>query len=619
MVAPVDTLTDVTTQELGDPTTLELPDGAQRRPFVVCGENPLAYRLIEELTTQYDGFVIAIVRPGINQWVALMRELNNVEIVTADLLDRTAFITARLRHAEALALVDQDDANNVEAALLAQEINPNVRIVIRMNKLSLGERISELLNNGVVLSASAIAAPAFVAAALDEAATPPMTVGDRTVVGILRERTRADDVLAGLAVMGPRGTIPEVLPPDADARADLVLAKAKPAPPPRPPRASNATLFMSLVFGRRMRAVIGVFLVLYAIGTGVFALAQRTSWADAAYSALITALTGNATGEFTGLAQIAVVMLAILSVGFVPALTATVVDGLVRVRLQREAGGLYDPISHHIVVVGLGDVGSRVARALHDQGVNVVAVERDSQARGIPVARELRIPVIIGDAARSETLDRASVKTCRALIIASTDDVTNLETALLGQAAQRDLRVVLRLFDGEFADRVRRAFNINISRSVSYLAAPAFAAAMIGRQVIATIPVRRRVLLLAEVPVGMNSLIEHKTVASLTRPHELRLLAVRTSDQVLWRPSDGRPLRSTDRLIVAGTRAGLSRLLAETAPDSATNQDTPFRLLEPWEMPHERPGSADSGPSLPEGPGHNPPFGPADAGSTRPA
>ena len=555
----------MTTEEPGDPTTLELPDDSPRRPFVVCGENPLAYRLIEELTTQYEGDVIAIVRPGVNPWVQRMRELNNVEVVTAELLNRGAFIAARLRQADALALVDQEDADNVEAALLAQEINPTLRIVIRMNKLSLGERISELLNNGVVLSASAIAAPAFVAAALDEAATPPISIADRPVVGILRERTRTEDVLAGLAIMGPRGTVPEILPGDADERADLVLARSKPAPPPRPPRSSDRRLFLSLIFGRRLRAVIGVFLALYAIGTGVFAFAQRTNWVDAAYSALITALTGNATQDVTGLAQIAVVMLAILSVGFVPALTATIVDALVKVRLQREAGGLYDPIANHIVVVGLGDVGTRVVRALHNQGVNVVAVDRDPQARGLPVARGLHIPVIIGDAARTETLERTSVKTARALIVVSTDDVSNLETALLGLAARADLRVVIRLFDGEFADRVRRAFGITISRSVSYLAAPAFAAAMIGRQVLATIPVRRLVLLLAELPVAQGSLLEHKTVAMVNRPHEARLLAIQTSGQVLWRPSEGRPLRSTDRLVVVATRGGLSQLLADTS------------------------------------------------------
>src|SRR3712207_8666240 len=55
-----------------------------------------------------------------------------------------------------------------------------------------------------------------------------------------------------------------------------------------------------------------------------------------------------------------------------------------------------------------------------------------------------------------------------------------------------------RLFDGDFADRVERAFRIDVSRSVSYLAAPAFAAAMLQRDVIGAIPVNRRVLLIAD-------------------------------------------------------------------------------------------------------------------------
>jgi Trk K+ transport system NAD-binding subunit len=240
-------------------------------------------------------------------------------------------------------------------------------------------------------------------------------------------------------------------------------------------------------------------------------------------------------------------------------------------------------------VVGLGDVGTRVTRALYDQGVEVVAIERNPEARGVVVARELGIPVIIGDASRSEMLAAASVATCRALVIVSTDDVVNLETALLGRAERADLRVVLRLFDGEFADRVKRTFNIDQSRSVSYLAVPAFAAAMIGRQVLATIPVRRRVLLLAELPVSSGSAVEHKTVATLNRPHESRLLAIRTADQVLWRPSEGRPIRTTDRLIVVATRAGLGHLLADTTQSASDAEPAPYRLLEPWEIPHGRP------------------------------
>jgi Trk K+ transport system NAD-binding subunit len=586
-VAPVDTLCAVTDEAAQ--TTIEIPG---RRHFVVCGQTPMAYRLIEELITQYEGDVVAIVPPTPSPWVDRMHRLTGVQVMTAERLDAEAFQAAQLESADALALVDQDDAANVEAALVAQEVNPNVRIVIRMFKLSLGERISALLNNCAVL---------------DEAGTPPITVGDRTVVGIRRERSRAEDVLAGLAVLGPRGATPEVLAPDIDTRADFVLARAKPAPPPRPPKPPSSLRFLPIIFGRRLRLVIAVFLVLFVIGTAALAWAQDIPWTDAAYNALLTELTGNAAPDVTGAGRVAVVLLIIVSIALIPALTATIVDSLVKTRLQREAGGLYEPIDHHMVVIGLGDVGTRVTRALHDQGVQVVAIERDPEARGVQVARDLNIPVIIGDASRSETLDAASVATSRALIVVSTDDVTNLEIALLGRAARQDLRVVLRLFDAEFADRVRKAFNINISRSVSYLAAPAFAAAMLGRQVLAAIPVRRRVLLIAELPVAEGSAVEHQTVGTLNRPHESRLLAIRTADQVLWRPSDGRPIRSTDRLVLIATRLGLSHLLAETAP-AVTDDPAPYRLLQPWEIPH---GRRPVDPTSPEGP--------ADTSSTRPA
>ncbi len=624
------------TDATGEPNTTDmpLPMPSGQAQLVVCGENPLALRLVEMLLTQYERSVTAVVQPGTNRWTAGIRELPGVHVVMAEQLDRTTFASANLREADALALVGQDDAANVEAALLAQEINPDLRIVMRMSKQSLGERITALLHNCVVLSASAIAAPAFVAAAIGKAATPPIEVGDRTVVGILRERTQPSDVLAGLAVMGPRGSVPEVLPADADSRADLVLARSKPAPPPRPPRTSTASLVLSLLFGRRLRAIIAIFLALYLVGTVAVVLADgEQGLGDAAYGAIITALSGNPeVTSGTLAARIAIVVLTIMSLAIIPAITATVVDALVKLRLQREAGGLYDPIADHVIVVGLGDVGIRIIRALHNEGVEVVAIERDRNAPGVQIGRDLKIPVIIGEASRAETLERASIATAQALVVASTDDVTNLEIALLGLAAQPTVRVVLRLFDTEFADRVRRAFNIHTSRSVSYLAAPAFAAAMIGRAVLATIPVRRRVMLLAEIPVGERSLLEHRTVAVVNRPHEARLLAVRTVDKVLWRPSEGRPLRAAERIIVVATRAGLSRLLAESTSGSDT-ADTPYRLLAPWETtipggraprPHEpqarsgpRPLPAGSG--VAEGPRSEPPVRPADGGSTGPA
>ena len=515
---------------VGPEVTVELPDGGRRR-FIVCGDTPLAYRLVEELVHQYEAHVTAIFPPTRTIWTERISDTPGVTVVESDRLDQDTFTRAELERAHAIALVDQEDAGNVNAALLAQELNPDLRIVIRMFNRSLGDRMSKLLNNVAVLSAAAIAAPAFVAAALDETTTAPVTVADRTLVATRREGTRPEDIILGIAITENRDE-PETLPPAVDEpRTDIVLARSKPAPPPRPRRRQSRIRLVPILVGARLRLILGLLVALFVIGTAILAWVKDISWDQAAYLAVLTELgSADADPRATGVERITLVVLTLVSIALIPALTAAVVDAAVKARLRLESGALTEPISDHIVVVGLGDVGTRIVRTLNEAGIDVVAIEKDLHARGVQVARDLRIPVIIGDASRNETLLAASVSTSRALVVASTDDVTNLETALLGRAAKPDLKVVLRLFDGEFADRVQRAFSINTSRSVSYLAAPAFAAAMLGRHVIATIPIRRRVLLVAELPLGANSPLEHQSVSTVNRDHEVRLLAIRTGD-----------------------------------------------------------------------------------------
>jgi Trk K+ transport system NAD-binding subunit len=581
------------------------------RHFIVCGDNPLAYRLAVELRERYDGHVTAIIRPGQSVWSERIAAIGGIDVVITDRIDASAFARAHLGEADALALASTDDGGNIDAALVAQEIRPGIRIVLRMFNVSLAESMERMLDNCQVLSSAAIAAPAFVSAALDDHASAKINVADRTLVSIRRNRVDPKDVVMGLAVMGPSGTDPETLPAD-DNSADLVLAETKAPTRVRVRRRTSNLRVLPIIFGPRLRAVLALFLLVFVVGSVVLALfAPGMSFGDAMYTAVIAELSGNPETTTGIIAKTTLVVLTATSIALVPAITVTLVDALVRARLRREAGGLLEPISNHVIVVGLGDVGTRVLRALYDQGVDIVAIEKDPEARGVLVARELDVPLIIGDSSRTATLVAASVASCRSLVVSSADDVTNLETALKGRAENPDLRVVLRLFDGEFADRVKRAFKMDISRSVSYLAAPAFAAAMLGRYVIATIPVRRRALLLAELPVGENSPLEGDPAGAVHVEHESRLLAIRSGSQVLWRPSDGRPLRSTDRLVVITTRHGLGRLATRTATPAQLER-TPFGLLKSSQMPQFRPDSGEYG-------DRNPPVGPTDAGSPRTA
>ena len=153
-------------------------------------------------------------------------------------------------------------------------------------------------------------------------------------------------------------------------------------------------------------------------------------------------------------------------------------------------------------MVGLGNVGTSVTGQLHDLGFDVVCVDNNPGAPGIPMARQLGLPVVIGDAFREETLRAASLETCLALVSVTSSDIVNLETALTARALREDLRIVLRLTDDDLAERMQKTTGNIISRSVPYLAAPAFAAAMLEHQVLRTIAVGRHVLLIADVRAG---------------------------------------------------------------------------------------------------------------------
>jgi len=261
--------------------------------------------------------------------------------------------------------------------------------------------------------------------------------------------------------------------------------------------------------------------------------------------------------------QISQLVITAAGMALVPLITAVIVEGLVNARLAVTSGRLLTAYEGHVVVVGLGNVGTRVIRSLRDFGITVVAIDKSDNARGVALARELEIPLVMGDASREETLRMASVGTARALVIVSTDDVTNLEAALHGRALRPGLKVVLRLFDSDFAERIQRTFNIATSRSVSNLAAPAFAALLLEREVLATIPINRRVLLVAELPIEPGSSLDGRPVADASGDGEAKVIAVSGlgEPRPMWSPPAQRLLAASDRLTVVATRAGLSRLL----------------------------------------------------------
>jgi len=262
--------------------------------------------------------------------------------------------------------------------------------------------------------------------------------------------------------------------------------------------------------------------------------------------------------------EVAQLLLTFDGMAFLPLVTAAIVGARLTGSLHRRDR----PISDHVIVTGLGNVGTRILGQLHDLGLGVVCVDKDPEAAGIPLARRLGLRVVIGDTTREETLRAAGVTSCRALVSVTESDIVNLETALHARALAEEPRIVLRLYDDDLAERVQKTVGNTISRSVPYLAAPAFAAAMLEHQVLRTIPVGRHVLLIADVPVVAGAELSGRRVNDVHDGDDVRLIALRRRGGawVDWSPRPGDVLGPQDRLVVVGTRAGLGRVLARSRP-----------------------------------------------------
>jgi Trk K+ transport system NAD-binding subunit len=111
------------------------------RRFIVWGENALARRLVRELMDSHNVHVTVIVSsPTADQApeIAELRPENGdpalqPTVTVARRLSQEVLRQAGLDEAAALALVDQDDVANVDAAMMAREVSSTVRIIMRVS------------------------------------------------------------------------------------------------------------------------------------------------------------------------------------------------------------------------------------------------------------------------------------------------------------------------------------------------------------------------------------------------------------------------------------------------------------------------------------------------------
>ncbi|MDB5073903.1 MAG: putative monovalent cation:proton antiporter family [Chloroflexi bacterium] len=118
---------------------------------------------------------------------------------------------------------------------------------------------------------------------------------------------------------------------------------------------------------------------------------------------------------------------------------------------QETADGWQD----HVIVVGCGQVGSRVALALHAQGMPVVGIDQDLTS--VEALRAQGVPILYGDASYRAVLEAAQPERARALVVALPDFGAARVVVLNARIARPDINIVVRARDPRTAALLRQA------------------------------------------------------------------------------------------------------------------------------------------------------------------
>ena len=247
---------------------------------------------------------------------------------------------------------------------------------------------------------------------------------------------------------------------------------------------------------------------------------------------------------------------------------------------NRSAGSGSPGCSGHVIVIGLGTVGTRVIQRLVAAGREVVAVDKDEGNRRLGRLRALGVPVIIADATLPQTLEAASLGNAAAVAVVTSDDLANLETGLAvrDQLGERwnSVPVVLRMFDSPFARSVRHNFGFSSVRSTAALAAPWFVGAALGLDVLSTFYADDKPLLVARLTVSPGGGLNGLAMSELSA--RTRVLAIRRAadEQLLEHPPRrGTRFRAGDQAFLMGPYEELLAVLRQDRPAPRSSSPAP--------------------------------------------
>ncbi|OGP62178.1 MAG: potassium transporter TrkA [Deltaproteobacteria bacterium RBG_13_49_15] len=317
-------------------------------------------------------------------------------------------------------------------------------------------------------------------------------------------------------------------------------------------------------------------ILIIAVGTTGYMIIEKWSFMDSIFMT-VTTLSTVGYGEVNKLTQagrIFSMLLIILGVGYFFFVAGAVVqfmmEGSIRMIFgRRKLDRQIERLRNHHIVCGYGRIGRVLCRNIRQKPIGVVVIEKQNEL--VPILEEDGILYVIGDASNEITLTKAGIKHAMGLIAVLGEDADNVFLTLTARQLNPDIFIMARA-SSEGSKAKLKAAGANHVESPYDIGAAAMAHRIIRPTVTGFLDLalayKGTNIQMEEIPVGPHSRIANIMLkdSGIRQKYDLIIIAVKTTDGMLFNPSFETVIRPGDTVIALGGEENLKKLEAELNP-----------------------------------------------------
>lgn len=206
--------------------------------------------------------------------------------------------------------------------------------------------------------------------------------------------------------------------------------------------------------------------------------------------------------------------------------------------------------SNHVIVLGVGHLGTRVIRALVSMGIETVAIDFKPEPEKQAELHELDVPLVVGDGRLGATLESGGVRNAQSLIVCTSNDHMNLEVTMRARDLNPDLRIVLRMWEDQFMGQIQRFMDVEAVLSTTNIAAPTFAGYALGIEITQTMTINGEDYSMIQLEVKSGSFMDGKTVGTLQADENIDIVLHSQNGSVQVHPSVDQVVHAGDILVL---------------------------------------------------------------------